>query len=244
MRRIFKNHKAAGYVVSLLLHVTLLFMFSAIVLHEINKNKGFSTTVSQEEGDSNVFEEVIDTRMELAGFADSASQPPQFQPIPFDSSFADEIMSDDALANLGSIADATDGLSGDSVDRGAGYRIPDRETVVSQGSFTVWTEPETPLPKQDYIIYIHIKLPEKVRRYPIRDLSGWVRGTDKFYKPIPDPADFRRTQKFLQVMKHETQLRVKIPGAANLVEDTIRINSRILNETQELKLVFKKPSVD
>ncbi len=107
------------------------------------------------------------------------------------------------------------------------------KNAVTKGSFTAWTVPEDPEPGQDYVIVIEIKLPEKVQRYPLRDLSGMVVGTDGWRQAIPG-----KTQGFARVVDHRTQLEIKVFGAPRLVRDTIRIRSRILKEQQILTIVF------
>ena len=117
--------------------------------------------------------------------------------------------------------------------KGAGNGGGAPKNAVTKGSFTVWTVPEDPEPGQDYVIVIEIKLPEKVQRYPLKDLSGMVVGTDGWRQAIPG-----KSQGFARVVDHRTQLEIRVPGAPRLVRDTIRIRSRILKEQQVLTIVF------
>jgi hypothetical protein len=105
--------------------------------------------------------------------------------------------------------------------------------AVTKGSFTVWTVPEDPEPGQDYVIVIEIKLPEKLRQYPLKDLSGTVVGTDGWKQAIPG-----KSQGYARIIDNRTQLRIKVPGAPRLVSDTIDIRSRLLKEQQTLTIVF------
>ena len=46
----------------------------------------------------------------------------------------------------------------------------------------------------------------------------------------------------LEVFKNRVQIIVKVPGAARMVKDVIKIRSRKLKEEQELTLVFGVPA--
>ncbi len=52
--------------------------------------------------------------------------------------------------------------------------------AVTKGSFTVYTIPADPQPKQDYDVVIEVKLPASATNYSASDLSGCVIGTDKY----------------------------------------------------------------
>jgi hypothetical protein len=113
------------------------------------------------------------------------------------------------------------------------YSIPKNGKAVIQGNFAAWTVPEDPKPKEAYKIVIQIKLPEHIKTYALTDLSGLVEGTDQYKQPIPQSV-----RGFLPVVNHQTQLVVEVPGAEALVQDTIVIRSRVLNESQKLEIVF------
>ncbi|MDZ4686965.1 MAG: hypothetical protein SH850_17965, partial [Planctomycetaceae bacterium] len=110
-------------------------------------------------------------------------------------------------------------------------RVPD--TAITKGSFTVWTEPKDPLPRQRYNIVIQVKVPKSVKQYRLRDLVGEVRGTDGFYKQIKYNSSDRKG-----VKDGIVQLQVAIPGAVQLIKDTIRIKSEMLKEEQTIEIVF------
>lgn len=124
--------------------------------------------------------------------------------------------------------------------------------AVTAGSFTAWTEPEDPIPKEPYRITIQIRLPDETRRYPVSDLRGRVLGTDDYVQHLPidrlKPFATRtkRGRLLVQVNEgdtlpirdHTVQLIVIVPGAANLVKDRIEIESKMLKEKQVLEIEF------
>ncbi len=110
-------------------------------------------------------------------------------------------------------------------------RIPD--SAVTKGSFTAWTEPEDPVPYKDYIIIIRVQLPSNIQKYRARDISGLVIGTDGWKQPIRFPSS-----QVLQPEEGAVFFQVKVPGARQLVRDTVRIESKLLKEKQVLNLEF------
>ena len=161
------------------------------------------------------------------------------------------------------------GGSGNGFGGGEGdgfLRLP--RGAVTAGSFAAWTVPqgidnrgrklperggttgepgESPLEGEVYFIVIRIKLPANRATYSLSDLSGSVRGTDKYRQDIPDGVfvlakDGRlekpaRTGK-LDVKNRSIDIVMRVPGAERLVKDTIELKSRLLNETQRLTLEF------
>ncbi len=106
-------------------------------------------------------------------------------------------------------------------------------SAVTKGSFTVWTEPEDPKPGQRYDIVIQVKLSRDIKGFRLRDLTGHVTGTDGFDKPIKFKSTERRP-----VKDGVVQVRIDIPGASELVKDTIQIRSEVLKEEQKIEIVF------
>jgi hypothetical protein len=162
-------------------------------------------------------------------------------------------------------AAVTGGLSGDGAS-GAGeggfFNLP--KGAVQAGSFAAWTTPQgvdnawrrfkkignpgdAPQPGEVYFITIQIKVPSGHASYSLSDLTGEVVGTDKYRKRIPQGVWIKgkdgklvrppRTGK-LKVQKGVVEIIVDIPGAAHLVEDTIEVHSKLLNERQTLTLTF------
>jgi len=123
------------------------------------------------------------------------------------------------------------GGGGDGSSMARNIRVP--ESAVTQGSFTVWTEPEDPAPRVAYKIIIQVKLPRTVKQYRMSDLTGMVTGTDQYKKPIKYGAKDRKG-----VKDGVVQLEIPIPGAAELVKDVIEIRSKLLNEEQRIEIVF------
>ncbi len=119
---------------------------------------------------------------------------------------------------------------------GPGSRKPPGKNAVTEGSFTVWTIPDDPIPGETYTIMIEVRLPEKVTRYPRHDLVGLVTGTDGWQQPLP--GDAKPLQQYLPVHNHAVQLEVDVPGALRRVRDTIELRSKLLKEEQVLNLVF------
>lgn len=121
---------------------------------------------------------------------------------------------------------------------GLGGRIPQipvPRSAVKRGSFTVWTIPETPLPQQSYVIVIQVQLPDNLEMYPLSDLTGTVRGTDRYFKAIAFMPHER-----IPVQDGVARIMIPIPGAKELVRDTIMVRSRLLREQQLIELVFRK----
>jgi hypothetical protein len=135
-------------------------------------------------------------------------------------------------------------------------KVPKSGLAVTKGSFTAFTIPASPKPGQQYAIVIEVRLPEDVRRFRVSDLSGEVRGSDKYSQKIPYDGRYDKASGYptkdkkiiplnassiLDVVDNKVQIVVKVPGAARLVKDTITIRSRKLKEEQELTLIFGAP---
>ncbi len=131
---------------------------------------------------------------------------------------------------------------------------PDLSTNVSppppkgvvKGSFTAWTEPQRPAPRQSYVIVIEVKLPNQVKNYTNEDLSGAVDGTDGFHRSIgsPDNWEFYPSGLFKKRFEYygtTARLFIPVPGAEYLVRDRISIRSTLLKESQSLEIVFGSP---
>ena len=105
--------------------------------------------------------------------------------------------------------------------------------AVTKGSFSAWTDPRDPDPGRQYTIVIQVRVPSNVKKYRASDLTGMVTGTD-LYKQV---IKFRTTDEF-PIKDGAVQIRVPVPGAAKLVRDTIRIESRLLREKQTIQIEF------
>lgn len=134
------------------------------------------------------------------------------------------------------------------------FKIPESGLAVTKGSFTVWSDPEIPRPREPYKLIVQIRLPARIKAYRINDLSGHLVGTDDYEQKIPydpkAPHNLFYTDENLQAIKitsgseavkvrdNKIQLMIIVPPAKRLVKDTIHIRSRRLRERQELELVF------
>ena len=125
---------------------------------------------------------------------------------------------------------------------GGWNRIPDRAVV--KGSFSVFAEPPNPRPREPYLITVDVDLAaaDLADGYSYADLSGSISGTDGFFfqlESISNPNDyeylgFSYSPEFAPFF----EFYVLIPGAMNLVKDTIAIKSNLLNEAQEIEIIF------
>lgn len=147
----------------------------------------------------------------------------------------------DTLATVSDhIAGAINGTQDGTGDGGEGNGVNSLSSLmtapakaITRGSFTVWTKPEDPVPGLPYYIIIQVKLPTEVKGYRLRDLRGFVRGTDGFQKPIAFKSTDRRA-----VVDGLVQVQIFIPGAQQLVRDTINVRSDLLKEEQTIEIVF------
>jgi hypothetical protein len=141
-------------------------------------------------------------------------------------------------------------------------RVPASGLAVTKGSFTAFTIPAKPLPHESYSIVVEIRLTSNVRQYRVSDLSGEVRGSDNYVQKLPFdprsplasgyPAENKKVKPLtsstvLEVVDNRVQIVIRVPGAARLVRDEIRIRSKRLREEQVLTLIFNEtiePSVE
>jgi hypothetical protein len=137
-------------------------------------------------------------------------------------------------------------------DTGNLLKIPEGGLAVTKGSFTAFTIPAKPVPKQSYLIVIEVKLPNDTKTYRVSDLSGNVKGSDGFEQKLPTDSRFASAakypdkDKFLQLKadtvlnaeNNKVQIIIRVPGGARLVRDQITIRSRKLRESQKLDLIF------
>ncbi len=147
----------------------------------------------------------------------------------------------------------------DPTEDGSGVllKVPESGLAVTKGSFTAFTIPANPKPREIYSIVIEVRLPDDVKEFRVSDLVGEVRGSDKYVQKLPYDKDapyasgypvenagikILNNSTVLQVEKNRVQIIVKVPGAARLVKDVIKIRSRKLKEEQELTLVFGVPA--
>lgn len=106
--------------------------------------------------------------------------------------------------------------------------------AVSEGSFSVWTEPSAPEAGEPYRIIVQIRLPPGMEQYDVSDLQGVVVGSDGYRKPIPGYLKGR-----LPVQDGYARLVIPIVSADEHVRDTVLIKSKRLKESQKLLIAFE-----
>jgi len=118
-------------------------------------------------------------------------------------------------------------------DRTGGFAMPSEGNVVRKGSFTAWTVPSDPRPRQKYLIIIQVDWPEpKPGEKVLRgrgDVRGTVEGTDGYFLII---------ERHSRYISKARQIVIPIPGAERNVRDLIRVHSRSLDESQQLLIDF------
>jgi hypothetical protein len=222
-----RSRAASGYGISLAFHLLLIIVLSFIVLTNTRPVETVTTRFSGADPAGLEFGDItFDPRDDLLELLANTPELTQFRAVLPPPTI--EVPVPDFSVDPDRKVDDRSGGAG----QGNGMRAKSGKAV-TKGNFTVWTVPEDPEPRQSYIIVIEIKLPKKVTRYPLKDLSGLVVGTDGWKQPIPG-----KSQGFARVVDHKTQLEIMVPGARRLVNDTIRIRSRILKEQQVLLIVF------
>lgn len=144
-------------------------------------------------------------------------------------------------------------------DKNSGFAMPGKGRVVTKGSFTAWTVPAHPRPRQRYVIVVQIDLPASALaempmsksgsksaaargvdfKWKKGELTGTVVGSDNFFQTIEEEGFF---------IPKARQMIIPVPGGDRFVEDVIRVHSKTLNETQELVITFggneRKPNQD
>ena len=231
----------SGLGVSLLVHGVVLL---AAALSAVGATVGVpGLTLSATRGDDSeeLRVDLIDTAVELSGSSAPTLQAPPLELDPLETdALARAVAAAPADVAAGSAEGTGEGDGQGSESGDAGFNVPGGGNVVRAGSFTAWTIPPDPRPRQDYFIVILVDLPDhlRLRKYPKRDLYGTVRGTDGYHQQLPS-NDVRGRRGFLPIRNGKAQIVVKVPGAkVKLVKDRIRVGSRLLNETQDLELVF------
>lgn len=228
---------ALGLLQSVIFHIAILATLSLFVFELANENI-FSTVVSTT--DSEELADLQDLPQASLDISPGVKIQTELQAPPIT-----EVLNSDVKALSATVenevsrrvfaetseADPSDGNTGN-----IGFMSPPSDNIVRKGNFTAWTVPKDPKPGEDYNIIIHIKVPERINRYRVTDLGGFVQGTDNYRQNIPNY--FWKRKKYLPMKDHVAQLVVSVPGADELVRDTIQIRSRILKEEQTLEIEF------
>ncbi len=227
---------AAGYGISLIVHTVLLIVLAMILLPGIvGDGDGMTTASIGQEKDSLELFDGIDSAFDEEPAEEATQEPEEEQlvvePPPVELGQLSATLPRESIP-VPAIGDGS-GKSKTSLGGGGPVAVGVGGNAVTAGSFTVWTIPEDPLPFQNYQIVIQIKMKDNRKTYPINDVSGRVIGTDTYTQEIPGGR-----RGVLPVVNKHVRFSVYVPGAANLVEDTILIRSQLLNESQSIKIVF------
>jgi len=222
-----KSMAATGYGVSVALHLFVLVALSLIVFRTRTPELPTITSVF-------VDHEVIDfTDIETVTLEPLASTQP-FNPADILASAEADLI--DSILNAASPGEAE---AVETIGQSAGFQMPGGGRAVTKGSFTAWTVPEDPAPREDYLIVIQIRVPEKLRKYRKEDLSGFLEGDDGYETPLGNFTGKGFPKQFYGRFDDKAhQFVIRIPGGAAKVHDTIQIRSKILREDQTLKITF------
>ena len=222
-----------GIGVSLLVHLLVLLILACFLVGQVRKVEEVSLW-----GTGGNSDEVGDTTIEteLPGDIDAGeSAPLQMTNV---SQALDSIGPHGTIAEsmrvggLGGGNGHGQGESGDGSGMGvAGPKVPGH--AQTKGSFSAWPDPRDPKPGEDYFIVIQIRLPRNITKYRGSDVSGNVIGTDGYRQAIRF-----KPNETIDVEDGAVQMRIFVPGAARLIRDTIRVESKILKEKQTFEIEF------
>lgn len=236
----------ASYGLSMVLHLVVLIIFSLIIWH----TQGGSTHstelgIAEATGEELLNPQSFEISAGSEGVEDSV---PEIEPLPIALPKPLEPTIDSVPVELPGIADGAGEDSKDQAGSGSDrkFELPRGAGVVRRGSFAAWTMPPDPRVGQDYVIVVEINLPAGVKNYDRDDLSGKLIGSDGYMIKIPDGREFNgqgwgrpyRRPRF-HVGDDVARIVFFVRGARErLVRDTIRIRSRLLQESQQLEIIF------
>lgn len=153
------------------------------------------------------------------------------------------------VANI--VDDAAAGSEEAKGTEGTSTFLPRGANAITKGSFTAWTNVQSPKEGEPYAIIIEIKLPPDIKSYRLRDLKGMVIGTDRYKQTIPGKTTTVRVgervmhidkNRRIPVRGNKVQIIVRVPGAQRGVVDDVTIRSSLLRERQEIQLKFADPN--
>jgi hypothetical protein len=270
LRQRLLGDEGASYGISLLVHLVILAIFAVPVIQHVTRDEPLiASIVEQSAGGGSPFglpdmDSMVNTELEPPK---PLVNSPAHVAVP-------DLAADDALAVSKAMLGTPEGDGGQGTGAGSGIGAGDvgngmmqfvPKNAVRKGSFAAWTTPtfsngytrkfgepdpkpgDSPRPMQPYWITIQIQVPGDRTRFPIRDLTGEVIGTDGYRQKIPAhtfvmdkdgklvPLAGKST---VPVIEGFVQFVVQVPGARNLVKDTIVIKSKLLKEEQALEIVF------
>ncbi|MEZ6062417.1 MAG: hypothetical protein R3C19_18900 [Planctomycetaceae bacterium] len=223
-------------------HWLMLLMLAVIVVHGPDRYGDFVFTASMSDPEDFDTEpvELLETKIDV-------SETLQVEPVPVemelnvdDTTLAPEEMTVDAveldkgfLSSLAAQASTAEGEPASAEASGDTLPLPVPFGAVTNGSFTVWTEPENPDPGEPYKIVVQVQLPKGTEKYNLSDLEGVVVGSDGYRKPIPGSQRGN-----LPINSGCVRLIVHIVSADEHVRDTVFIRSKLLKEAAKLLIEF------
>lgn len=259
---VFHGDEGAGLAISFVVHAVILCLLAIPVVNSLQPEPGLTTLVQNATHEDDViFDAPLDTLMAMpeAQSSETKFETKLFEPASQKTAFIPQLSVD-----LNTSIEGQQNGSGNNGEFGGG-RTAEPENAVKVGNFSVWCWPilasgidgktvhgtpgEFPKVRQDYSIVIRIKVPDYKTYARISDFSGRVVGTDGYTQRIPDDAYFFRLNGDLikarpsykiPVVDGTVEILIRVPGASFAeVRDTIRVYSRILDEEQEIELVFQ-----
>lgn len=238
-QRVVMKNKLATWFTTFYVHWLLILTLALIVVHGADSTAALLITAtfsSEEELAPGPPIEVTTQKLELAPTVDEDAPPLAEEPATVFEE-RDIAISDSVLEGLKLQPD--DQPTSPPPNRNPRpqdppqYFNPAPPDAVTQGSFSVWAEPRSPKIGEPYRIFVQIRLPDDVTEYDWSDLQGMIVGSDGYRKPIPPVR-----QGSIAVQNGFVRFSVAVVSADQAVNDTIYVRSKLLKETQELRLQF------
>ncbi|MDB5384942.1 MAG: hypothetical protein JWM11_588 [Planctomycetaceae bacterium] len=234
-QRWFGTDAVGSYAISVVLHLFVALLLSLMVFHKEIQEGALTTLLGRNPDDveTDLLDETIVT-VDMAGGQSGevkemdlfkANSVASLSPLSA-SGLVDGL---DANTSKGGEGDGHGNGIGDGLNVG-GFQMPAAGKVVKKGSFTVWTVPHDPAPGQSYKIIIQVQYKKPGQKLLQTDITGLVRGTDKFERII--------SEKTTTIIPEANQVVLEIPGALDKVRDTISVHSTLLRESQRLMIEF------
>ena len=236
--RVVVKNRWATWFTTFYVHWLLLLALTVIIVHGPEKAANLlinATMASVDEFETPAFE------VDVSGPAPQTEPEPVAEPVKVNEFKIEEKevqLSESLLDQLspnGDIPAASESSSSADAEPKPTKRAlnPAPASAISEGSFSVWTEPTYPVAGVPYRIIIQVCLPDGIQRYNIADLEGVVVGSDGYRKPIPGSL-----RGFLPVENGYGRLIIPIVSADATVKDTVYIRSKLLKEAQKLLIEF------
>jgi hypothetical protein len=228
LKRYLIRQASTGAGISVGIHAVLLALLSLFVITHHNEDAPWLTSSFAADETAN---------LDLTELEDFTLEPLAAS-TPID--VVSAVVPQPAAVQPGFLVAESPGPSGNASNtNGTGVRPPGTANAVTKGSFTAWTDPADPKPREDYLLVILVRVPDSVRKYTQEDLSGFLTGDDGYETPIGNFTGKGFPKQFYgQFNDKAHRLVIRVPGAAAKVRDTIQIRSRILREEQTLEKVF------